>query len=892
LDDRSKPVRFGEFQLEPALRKLTGERGEIRLGSRSMDLLVMLVGRAGTLISQRDLMAEIWPDTVVDDSSLRVCLSGLRRALSDGRGGHRYIVNEHGRGYRFVAPVSAALPTDFSPHPAKGDIPAQLVRLIGRCDEIDAVVSGLARVRLVTLVGPGGIGKSTLALAAAHQLSHQFVGGTQLIDLSLIETDEAVPMHVAAVLGAATDKVVSARTISAAIPKEPLLLLLDNCEHVLGGVAQLVEMLWFAAPLVSFLATSREPIRVREEQVLRLPGMTFPQREAVTTAKDALLYPAVELFAERATSASDFRLTDENAGSVSKLCRQLDGIPLAIEFAAGWIGLLPIEEIAVGLDDSLLTLTGGRRTAMPRHQTLFAALDWSYRTLSESERAVLDMMSVFRGSFTLLSAHSVAGEDGSATKLNETVASLVEKSLLTVNSTSGTSTYRLLATTRSYAARHLSERPDCRDFHRRHALSCVVLLRRSNEELLHLDRQEWVRKYGPLLADVRAALAWCFSSDGDPAVGVELTSVSSQLGMQSAMANDLRRYAQKAIDHLPSLPGNSEQETKLRFLNSLVDFDRTDVPAAGFEALARAHDQPNLRDDAPELLAAGWGANFTIGNYPAALTYAEKVLSIGRSREQLELMFAAKRMMAQSMHHLGQHDEARRLSEEVLACPFQFLPLTATSHLVSMRINLARIAFIKGNSVEGLTLAAEATELGRDNTPTAYCQALTHALIPLLVWTGDVEGALHAVEQLRKSSSKDGLQYWIDWTEALTVALDVLRPGGARHAERIDFALSRRRVPIKASDFLSTLEPSLCVSTSAQRVEDGTVLWCAPEVFRAQALATDDYDMRLQLLQKAHHCAVEHGATAWIKRAEQSIVAMRGGSMARETMKSSSLYSL
>jgi predicted ATPase/DNA-binding winged helix-turn-helix (wHTH) protein len=892
LDDWLTPVRFGVFHLDPGQRKLTDDRGEVRLGSRAMDLLLALVRQAGMLVSQRALMAEIWPGAVVDDSSLRVSMSTLRKSLRDGIGGHRYILNEHGRGYRFVAPVVPVTVADLPRLPATGNIPAQLVRLIGRSETLDSVLEAFGRTRLVTLVGAGGIGKSTLALAAAHRLSNRFPGGTQFIDLALIESDERLASHVATILGAPPDKGLPYRGIAASISSEPMLLLLDNCEHVLGGVAQLVDSLFSAAPQISILATSRAPIRARDEQVLRLPGMPFPQHDAVMTAADAMRYPAVELFVERAASASNFRLTDENTESVARLSRQLDGIPLAIEFAAGWVRLIPIDKIAAGLDSSLLMLAGGRRTALPRHQTLFAVLDWSYRTLSPAEQEALAIVSVFSGTFTLSAAKSVGGAVAAATSLDESLASLAEKSLLTTVATGNSPKYRLLATTRSYAARHLSERSDHRDFLVRHARTCTAFLRRSDDELLHLSRQDWARKYGPLLADVRAALAWCFSADGDPALGVELTSVSSQLGMQSVMANDFHRYALKAVDHLPNRPDGSQQDTKLRFWQSMVDFDRTDVAGEAFAALTRATDNPNWQDDAPEWQAAGFGSNFTVGNYPAALSYAERVLAIANRRDQPELIFAAKRMIAQSLHHLGQHAEARSLSEDVLACPFQFLPLTTTSHQISMRINLARIAFIQGDAAEGLALAAESAELGRDSTPTTYCQALTHAVIPLSVWTGDVEGARDAVEEVRKSSSQHGLQLWIDWTESLTLALEVLQPGGVRQAERISFALSRRRVPVKTADFLSTFEPSLLLAATEQRVASETVMWCASEVLRGQALATDDRDLRLRLLRKARRLAIEQGAAAWVSRAESSILATGESNFAQETNTSPPYVSL
>ena len=462
--DHDAVITFGSFRLLPRERLLLEGDKAVRLGSRALEILIALVERPGELLSKRELMKIVWPDTVVVEANLTVHVTALRRVLRDGQAGNRYIVNIPGRGYRFVAPVSVAdTPGSLAPPRVIArphNLPTRLTPLIGRAEEAGALVRGLSAHRLLTIVGPAGTGKTAVALNAAEQCLPAYQDGVWRIDLGPITDPRLVPMAVAAALtvGARVDNNPLPCLIAALKDKE-MLLVLDNCEHVIEAAATLAAEVLRGSRSVQILATSREPLRVEGEHVHRLATLESPGVSDRLDAAAALGFPAVELFVRCAVAAmSDFVLIDEDAPAVGEICRKLDGIPLAIEFAAAQVHTFGVRGLAARLDDRLRLLTGGRRAAQPRHRTMSAALDWSYQLLSQGEQRVFRRLAVAAGSFTLESARSLAAAaDCSAADIADSVARLVMKSLVMVDSSDGDARFRLLETTRAYALQKLWE---------------------------------------------------------------------------------------------------------------------------------------------------------------------------------------------------------------------------------------------------------------------------------------------------------------------------------------------------------------------------------------------------------------------------------------------------
>jgi len=460
----SGALTFGPFSLHTAPLRLCRDGEEIRLGGRALDLLLALLTRPGEVLSRHELEAQVWPCSVVEDSSLRVHIAALRRALGDGIGGARYISNVPGRGYSFVGAVSRCAATAFHPSDcasAQNNLPLGLNRLIGRDAALAMLRAELAQRRLVSIVGHGGIGKTSLAVAVAAQLCGSYPDGAWFADLASLTAGSDVTGAVACALGLPQPYEADVCGLEAWLRPRRALLVLDNCEHLLDAAAALAERLLRQAPGLVILATSREPLDAESEWVHRLPPLEVPPDDPAIGSAEALRYPAIELLAERAAaSLGRFTIDAGNVRQAAALCRHLDGVPLAIEFAASRIGLLGLPEVCAQLDDELRLFGSGRRTALPRHRTLRALLDWSFQLLSPPQQEVLRRCGVFKTAFSLEAVRDVLADEAlSFCAVRDCLLDLVAKSLVRVDLTQSPPTYSLLGITRAYALGHLAEDP-------------------------------------------------------------------------------------------------------------------------------------------------------------------------------------------------------------------------------------------------------------------------------------------------------------------------------------------------------------------------------------------------------------------------------------------------
>ena len=459
-------VSFGSFRLVMTERALFDGGKPVRLGSRAIEILVALVRRAGELVTKRELIHLVWPDTVVVEANLTVHIAGLRRALGDGVTANRYIITIPGRGYRFVAPVTVAEVEEASSGaataaPLQHNLPTRSTRLIGRDPIVDELRRRCLATRLVTIVGSGGIGKTAVVLAVANAMLANFKHGVWLIDLAPTADATLIPLVAAAALRLEIRSDNPILGLASALKDMEMLLVLDNCEHVVDEAAVLATELLRGVRGLRILATSREALRTEGEEVCRLPELASPpaQCQSMSAAK-ALSFPAVELFVERVASiSSDFVLSDEDAIHASRICRELDGLPLAIEFAAAWAGTLGIVEIAAALDDRMQLLAARNEgAAEARHRTIRSTLDWSYQLLSETEKRTLKIVANFPAGFDMKSACAVVVDDDlDAAEVTDTIASLALKSLIVADIGDSDVRFRLLQTTRIFALAKLGE---------------------------------------------------------------------------------------------------------------------------------------------------------------------------------------------------------------------------------------------------------------------------------------------------------------------------------------------------------------------------------------------------------------------------------------------------
>jgi predicted ATPase/DNA-binding winged helix-turn-helix (wHTH) protein len=564
-------VSFGPFSLYARTRLLEKDGAPVKLGSRALDILRLLVSRAGEVVPKNELLAHAWPGLVVEEINLRVHIAELRKALGDGKAGARYVENVPSRGYCFVAPVqrSAPAPAPAPPAPktnAPASLPHRLERMVGREDVLQELSKRLLSDRFVTLRGPGGVGKTTVAVALAHDMRTAFDGQVHFLDLGPLKDAALVTGTVASALGLVVHHADPTDSIINFLRDRHLLLVLDCCEHVIETVARLAESIHQQASGVSILATSRESLLVEGEQIFELVPLQGPPQGVGLSARQVLSYPAARLFMERAAAAGHrTEITDADADVLVEICDKLDGIALAIELAAARVGTHGLQEIATLLDGRLKLEWRGRRTAPPRHQTLGAALDWSYGLIVESERVVLRRLAVFAGPFTLQDAAAVAGEDGEAPdRVVHALEQLVTKSLVSAQPEDYSARYRLLDTTKAYAMQKLADCGEATNVACRHARYVQHTLEATATESSGGNQAPLSRDRAELLADARAALTRSYMNDYGAELRVPLAAACSRLFVELNLLNEACFWASRALAVLDDASRDSRWELELQ----------------------------------------------------------------------------------------------------------------------------------------------------------------------------------------------------------------------------------------------------------------------------------------------------------------------------------------
>ena len=474
VEAAAESFAFGPFLLIPEQHLLLENAEAVRIGRRAFDLLTLLVECHGQVVSKEALISRAWRGLVVEEGNLKVNIAALRRLLGEGAGPPRYIATVVGRGYRFIATVrgSAHRQQALWPAPSSraGNLPLPTKRIFGRDAAISSILHDLQTTRLVSIVGPGGVGKTTVALAVADTAAGLFEGGVWLVDLSVLNEQSQVPEAIADVvrLSAGTgDETIALEDL---LRDREMLLLLDNCEHLIGAVAQCADQMLTSTRNVKLIATSREPLCIRGERVRRLYGLGLPPQLAGLKAAEALVFPAVQLFVERAAEKSkSFRLDDANAPNVAAICHRVDGLALAIERVAQRVGALGIAGMLDHLDRRF-HMFDGYHEGPERHRTLTANVDASYALLSPSEQTIMRRLAIFVGAFSLESACVIGGaEDVDRATMVEDIASLVAKSLLSAEARHGEMLYRQSHVTRAFALEKLIEHGELEHAQRRHA---------------------------------------------------------------------------------------------------------------------------------------------------------------------------------------------------------------------------------------------------------------------------------------------------------------------------------------------------------------------------------------------------------------------------------------
>jgi predicted ATPase/DNA-binding winged helix-turn-helix (wHTH) protein len=771
--------RFGRFLLTVPQLTLTRDGETVKLGGRALNLLAVLAEAGGSLVTRSSLLESVWPGQSIDESAIRVHLSAARKALADGGAGDSAIVNEAGRGYRLAVPVvretngrTDEAPTSPTlPTPA-ASLPVRLGSVWGRDAVVAALAEELGRRRFITIAGPGGIGKTTAALQIAAMAGRDLGATPCFVDLAPVDHAANVEAAVAAALGLppSTEKLLV--RIVATRSAKPTLLLLDNCEQVVDAAAAVVEDLLRGVPSLSVLATSREPLRAEGEWVHRLAALEFPATDDEFGLEAERAYPAIALFGERARAVNGaFQLGLETMPAVIEICRKLDGIPLAIEFAAARCDLMDPRLIAAGLDDRFGLLTRGRRTALPRHKTLRAALDWSYMLLEPTAQRLLDRLSLFRAGFDADAAMATAvGAGLSPAAARDALADLVAKSLVNSVTTADRMRFRLLDTTRHYGLERLDEQGDREDARRVHAGYLLRVFENSASAWEGKAPREWLTSYSGHIEDVRGSLVWANGEGSAPALAVELLIASAALWFHLSLPREFLGHAETAIGAMDdgAVEGGRQIELLSAYGHALwhTRGPVLEMGDAFVRAMALAE---SIGSDALALRALWgiWAHRILAGDYVDSLTLARRFADAVGPEGDLAGRQTGAHMLALSHHFAGDHDAAATHLGVVLAGDDVPERANHANHaqvdgkIAAMSL-MMRLRWLHDGDLGGaLELAcACAEDAVQIDHALSSCYGLAIGCIPVAIAAGETALASEWIETLASHTERHGLDHW------------------------------------------------------------------------------------------------------------------------------------
>ncbi|HEY0939549.1 MAG TPA: winged helix-turn-helix domain-containing protein [Steroidobacter sp.] len=902
---------FGRFRLSPATRQIERDGVPLALGDRALDILIVLVERAGEIVSQRELMSRVWRDLVVTPGNLRVHMSALRKALGDGEGGDRYIENVTGQGYCFVAQITRESAAVLLPRRAAFPdiaskrlvLPSRLARMVGREQVVRSISDDLIAERFVTIIGPGGMGKTTVAIAVAHALLEAFSGGVCFVDIGAVVDANLVAATIAASLGLSLQTADAVPTLLEYLRTLRFLLVIDNCEHVIDTIATLAETIFKGAPEVHILATSREALRVEGEHIYWLPPLASPSPQSSLKATNVLAFPAVQLFMERA-AASGYRLglDDENAPIVAAICGRLEGIPLAIELAGGRAGSHGIEVTADLLNRNLGLDWHGRRTALPRHQTLRALLDWSYGLLPDVEQLALRRLSVFIGAFTVEAACAVVHGVQADEAIFNALDALVAKSLVSaLAGGSGSERYRLLETTRIYAREKLQQSDDGSITGRRHAEYFSKLLDLHHGGLIDLEYTGRAHALREHLGNVRAALEWCFSQGekvATPPLAIDLAAAAAPVFFELSLLSESYKWSAAGLAALDESMRGGRREMLLQStwaISAMWTGDSSDDVLAAIARglqLASPLDEPTQR---LRMLVTRHLFLTRLGDFRGALSAAEEWDAAAKQAGDVTCLAISDLLQGVAQHWRGDQAVARRLFDAGFArAGERNLQLCGNDHRVRGLIVLSRTLWLSGLPERAMQTAQQAVATAmRSGKPLETCFALLYTT-PVYLWCGHWDAAQDGLEQLVNHTHWPMLKPFHSSAAAMQGALLIGREETEQGTSMVQAALRKmkdERLNVVRSlaacwmtEGLRTMgsaEDALSIIRTARRDcvrnGEGALL---PELLRMQAqvllsISRENEARAVRLLVRSCRVARRQSARSWELRSAMTLARIR-----------------
>jgi predicted ATPase len=900
-------LSFGPFRLTVGERLLTRDGAPVELGARALDILIALVSTPNEIVSKKALLSRVWPDVTVEEGSLRAQMASLRKTLGDGMDGARYITTVAGRGYCFVAPVSrlreepeaaTAVAADFR----HANLPNRLAGLIDREDDLREMAGLLEVSRLVTIVGSGGVGKTTLGIALGHDLLEAFAGAVLFVDLSMLSGPELVTATVASMLGLPVRSDDATQNLVAYLRDKRILLILDTCEHLIETVATFASHIFRGAPRVHILATSREALQIDGEQIYRLEPLACPPDDATPTAAIARTFPATQLFVQRAlASGARLDFNDAEATIVVGICRKLDGVALAIELAARRVQAYGLHQTAALLDQRLTLLWLGPRTAPPRQKTLQATLDWSYGLLSNVERLVLRRLAVFVGHFTLdavLAVATSANVDQGA--VFSAIDSLIAKSMVATRPIGAMMRYRLLDTTRAYVLGIRSDDPEIAGLPVRHATYFWRLLEQSGREWAMLSSGVERESHFADLNNVRSALEWCFGENGDLRIGIKLAAAAAPVFLAMSLLPECYRWSQHAIVALDDTARGGSEEMQLQANLGVASMHMYGPSDAARAALNRSLGIAEARGNVlSQVGILGTLSMFCTrdGEFKISLDHARRARAVAGTAEDPDAMALAQSALGRALHFIGDHSDAR--SE--LEAAFQHWSHAQRTYLgfddrILVGLGLARGLWVQGHPAQAADRARETIkDAERSTNPASLAVALAWAP-DVFVWTGELAAAEEYADRLVAYAQSHSLGPYLHVGHGYKGTL-AIRRGNAKsgvetlqdcleHCHALHYEVRNTELKIVLAQGLLAIgqvdKAITLVDDTISQVEENGDFFFMPEALRVRGCA-------LLLLPKARvddaqtwfmrslELGRRQGAQAWELRAAIDMAALLAG---------------
>ncbi|WP_377299549.1 winged helix-turn-helix domain-containing protein [Rhizobium sp. SGZ-381] len=878
-------LMFGRYLIDRERRCLVNGHDVISLGGRAFDVLVALVEAKGAIVTKDALIDRVWEGRIVNDNAIEAQIHALRRSLGSDR---NLIKTVAGKGYCLVELEAPRLPP---PSNLKSDLSSLVAR-----DDLQAdICTALSQHRLVTLIGPGGIGKSRLSRVAAAALRDGFPDGIWMVELAPVDNERFVSPAIAGALGISSSDPSDLRSLMQAISGKTCLLVLDNCEHLLDAVAATALDLLSGCPGVRILATSREALQIDGERIIRIPALALPRNHQ--PLQEILTSPAVQLFTQRFVTGSGSLALQRDLSPLVEICRQVDGIPLAIEMAAAAARTLGVTQVLNELRTSLSILGVSRRSTEPRQQTMEATIEWSYRLLSLPEQMVFRSLSLLSGGFATEAAVAIAAMPRA--KLVNILSSLVSKSLLTVATTEQGTLFHQLEPMRQYARARLDETGEYATVAARHAGLMLGIFQRADAELDKLLTAQWIERYKPYLPGLRQALEWSFGEGNDPYTGVRLVVAAEPLWLHLSLVREFLDVTETAALRIRPDPDLFPYAMKLNVARGCALLYVRGSTQTTREALAQGLAQSKHLSDGVAQVRALWAlavASVNAGLNEDALRYAEELTRVADGSGSSTDRLIACRARGAVHHVVGEQTRAQAELEEFFDGYEEPVSNSPTSRYhfdqrVAGLAFYARVLWLRNDTARALDVARQALERAVELDHTySICHALAQASIPLALDQGHHEAAALYIQELADVSQASRLSVWLNWSHAYQACLDI-RTGSLKSGiGRLQSVLSDSRAmpfsmyhcglmselaagQLAGKDYAASLATLDAAIARAARTKE---VWCLPDLMRLKGLAlsgqgADVASTVLHTFDEARTLSERQGATLWRERLQATL---------------------